>query len=102
MRGVTEVHVLVDDAMHSINPGQLLSISWMLTGYWSNYLESAYLFSNLVIQVPGYLLICGPTCGPDLWARSSALGSSLFDTWRGGCRECENRGSGPVRGRVER
>ena len=40
---------------------QLTFILWMLTGYWTYYIEEVYLFSDVVIQVPGYLLLFAMT-----------------------------------------
>ena len=40
---------------------QLFFIIWMLTGYWSYYLEDVYLFSDVAVQVPGYLFLFAMT-----------------------------------------
>jgi hypothetical protein len=40
---------------------QLFFIIWMMTGYWSYYVEDVYLFSDIVVQVPGYLFLFAMT-----------------------------------------
>lgn len=48
---------------------QLVFILWLVIGYWRYYIEEAYLFSDLVVQVPGYLLL-------------SAMTLTSFQPWR--------------------
>ena len=40
---------------------QLFFIIWMVAGYWSYYLEEAYLLEDVVIQLPGYLFLSAMT-----------------------------------------
>lgn len=40
---------------------QLTFILWMVTGHWTYYLEEAYAFSDLLVQVPGYIFLIAMT-----------------------------------------
>lgn len=36
---------------------QLLFIVWMVVGHWGYYMENAYAFLNVAVQIPGYVLL---------------------------------------------
>ena len=40
---------------------QLTFILWLLIGHWNFYVEDVYLLSDVVVQVPGYLLLFAMT-----------------------------------------
>ena len=40
---------------------QLTFIVWMVTSHWSYYLEGVYLFSDIMIQIPGYIFLFAMT-----------------------------------------
>lgn len=40
---------------------QLTFILWLLIGHWDYYIEEVYLLSDVVIQVPGYILLFAMT-----------------------------------------
>ena len=40
---------------------QLTFILWMVAGFWSYYVDEAYLFSDIIIQIPGYLFLIAMT-----------------------------------------
>lgn len=50
---------------------QLFFIIWLLTGHWSDYRDDVYLFSDIAVQVPGYLFLFAMTLtsfrGPRRW-----------------------------------
>jgi hypothetical protein len=40
---------------------QLTFIVWMVTGFWSYYADEVYLFSDIIVQIPGYLFLIAMT-----------------------------------------
>ena len=40
---------------------QLTFIVWMVTSHWSYYIAEVYLFSDVVVQIPGYLFLIAMT-----------------------------------------
>lgn len=40
---------------------QLFFILWLVTGHWNYYLEEAYSYFDLAVQVPGYLILFAMT-----------------------------------------
>jgi len=40
---------------------QLTFILWMLTDFWTYYAEEVYLFSDIIVQVPGYVFLAAMT-----------------------------------------
>ncbi len=40
---------------------QLTFILWLVTGFWSHYVDEVYLFGDIVIQIPGYLFLSAMT-----------------------------------------
>jgi DMSO/TMAO reductase YedYZ heme-binding membrane subunit len=40
---------------------QLTFILWMVTGFWNHYVDEVYLLTDILIQIPGYLLLIAMT-----------------------------------------
>jgi len=40
---------------------QLVFILWMVTGFWKYYVDDVYLFSDIIVQIPGYLFLIAMT-----------------------------------------
>jgi hypothetical protein len=40
---------------------QLAFILWMVTGYWGYYVDEVYLFSDVAVQIPGYVFLIAMT-----------------------------------------
>jgi hypothetical protein len=40
---------------------QLTFILWMVTAHWSYYVEDVYLFTDIMVQIPGYLFLIAMT-----------------------------------------
>jgi DMSO/TMAO reductase YedYZ heme-binding membrane subunit len=40
---------------------QLVFILWMVTGFWRYYVDDVYLFSDIIVQIPGYLFLIAMT-----------------------------------------